>query len=1073
MKNIRVRARKQRLFVLLFLAFLIAVCGAKIAAEERDVIKVGFFAFDGYHMIDESGERSGYGYDFLRLISRYLDVDYEYIGYDKSWDEMDELLENGEIDLVTSARMTEERLRRFDFSKPIGTSSTILTVKSDNQKVNSSDYHTYDGMCVGMLCGNSRNEDFRNYAKEHDFSYIPVYFMTDTALSEALQSGVIDACVTSSLRRTENERLLDSFASEEFYVLVKKGNQELLDWINYAIDQLNATEGDWKNSLNNKYYTRIGDKNLELTEEEQALLDQYRNGTKKLVVTASMDRAPYSYAEDGTLKGIIPDYFKKLAVYADLPYEIKVPSDREEYNRWRDEGAVDLFMDARISSERWIEEHSYSSTITYTKMHLAKVIRRDFDGVIHTLAVAEEQGAAGLETEFIENVQILKVSTREEGMQAVLDGKADATYVYLYTAQEFVNQDERGLLTYTVLENPVYEYQIAIADSVSHVMAGILTKCIYAMPDSTFSDIAFQYTSYRAQDVDLYTWIQIYPLPTILVCTLAFLIGLFAVIMIQQHRVFKLELRRSAEFKELADQAESANHAKRDFLANMSHDIRTPMNAIVGISGLMEHEPGLTEKMHDYITKVQVSSRHLLSLMNDLLDMSKIEAGVIALTKEPIHLSDQIAQVDQLVREQAIEREQTLDIRIHEIYHNYLLADGVRLRQILLNLLTNAVKYTQNGGTITLDVREERCNKAKMARFSFVVTDNGRGMEAEFLQCVFDPFVREEASVTNKIQGVGLGMAITKNIVNSMKGNIRVESEAGKGSCFTVTLDFDINPKVEYPMEVESVLLLTEDETLRSNMERCITEQKVRFCAAADLEEAKKSLGENHFDLVILAEYLQDPYLSKMLQQLRVYAENTLFFCLDYVKYPSDEKQKLKGMVDGFLMRPFDLSNLNFAILRARSQKDSKKENISILNGMHFLCAEDNPLNAEILEALLEMEGADCRIYPDGVELVKAFETVESDEYDAILMDIEMPNMNGLEAARAIRNSSNPLGKTIPIIAMTANAFTEDIKRSREAGMNVHISKPIDIELLKKSMRIFGGVERGNGKCKKENTDCR
>lgn len=1057
MKNMRVRARKQILFGLLFLAFLFAVCGAKIAAEERKVVKVGFFAFDGYHMMDESGERSGYGYDFLRLISRYLDVDYEYIGYDRSWDEMGDMLEKGEIDLVTSARMTEERLCKFDFSKPIGTSSTILTVKSDNQMINSSDYHTYDGMRVGMLRGNSRNEDFENYAKEHVFSYTPVYFTTDSALSEALQDGNIDACVTSSLRRTENERLLDSFASEEFYVLVKKGNQELLDQINYAIDQLNATEGDWKNTLNNKYYSRIGDKNLEFTKEEQALLEQYRNGTKTLVVTASMDRAPYSYVEDGTLKGIIPEYFKKLAAYANLPYEIKVPSDREEYSNWRDEGVVDLFMDARVGSEQWIEEHSYSSTVTYTKMHLAKVIRRDFDGVIHTLAVAEEQGPTGIETGLTENVEILRVPTRDEGMQAVLDGRADATYVYLYTAQEFVNQDERGLLTYTVLENPVYEYQIAIADSVSHAMAGILTKCIYALPDSTFSDIAFRYTNYRAHDLDLYTWIQIYPLPTILVCTLAFLIGLFAVIMIQQHRVFKLELRRSAEFKELADQAESANRAKRDFLANMSHDIRTPMNAIVGISDLMEREPGLPEKMYDYIAKIQVSSRHLLSLINDMLDMSKIEAGTIALAKEPIHLSDQIAQVDQLVRELTMEQEQTLNIRIHEIYHNYLLADGVRLRQILLNLLTNAVKYTQNGGTITLDVKEERCNKAKTARFSFTVADNGRGMEKEFLQRIFDPFVREEASVTNKIQGVGLGMAITKNIVSSMKGDIRVESELGKGSCFTVTLDLDINQEATYPMEAESVLLLAEDETLKFNMERCITEQKVRFCAAADLEKAKKCLQENHFDVVILAEYLHEPDLFKMVQQLRAYAENTLFFCLDYAKYRSDVKEKLTGMVDGFLMRPFDLSNLNLAILRARSIGDSQKENTSVLKGMHFLCAEDNALNAEILEAMLEMEGADCRIYPDGVELVKAFATVESDEYDAILMDIEMPNMNGLEAARAIRNSSNPLGRTIPIIAMTANAFTEDIKRSKEAGMNAHISKPIDIELLKKSMRIFGG----------------
>lgn len=1051
-------------FFLCLLLFFLTVSFMSVTAfaakkeEERETVKVGFWAYEGYHMIDEEGMRSGYGYDFLRLASRYMDVDFEYIGYESGWDDMLEMLSDGRIDLLTSVHMSSERLESFEFSKPIGTSYGMLTVRSDNSSIIASDFSTYEGMRVGMLEGTLRNENFAEYAKENGFSYIPVYFSLHTQLEQALASGLVDAAVTSSIRKTNNERVLDTFAPAEFYVMVRKGDTELLDQINYAIDQLNSVEGDWKNNLTNKYYTRADEKNLEFTDEEKELIRQYVDGEKVLTVSASHDRAPYSYVENGELKGIIPDYFERLADYAGIPYQLIVPKSREEYNQWQQNAYVDVFMDTRDSYTQWCEDNSYSVTAPYTTMRLAMVTRLDFDGDIQTLAVADAQGVFGIEDGLAGEAERITVSTREKAMQAVKDGKAEATFTYLYTAQEFVNQKGRGILTYTLLEEPTFDYYISCSPNVSHELAGILTKCIYAMPDGTFEDIAAQYTSYKAEEVDLFTWMMIYPMTAVIVCGGLFLLCLLAVLLWQKQKESKREQRRAEQFQELAAYAERANQAKSNFLANMSHDIRTPMNAIVGIVNLMEREPDISDRLHDYIQKIQVSSQYLLGLINDVLDMSKIESKEVTFSEEPLILPEQLIQVENMIREQATQRNQTFILRSQKITHNYILSDSVRLRQTLLNLLSNSIKYTKEGGTITLDFEELPCDNPQKARFCFTITDNGVGMTPEFLEHIWNPFVRGEDSVTNKIQGTGLGMTITKNIIDLMGGDIQIQSAPGKGTRTTVTLEMKIDNNADYQADADKLLLITEDETLRYNMEKFFAEIKASLTCVSEKEDALKLMEKQTFDVILISEYRNNPALADMISSLREHGKSeTIIFCMDYACNHKEEQQSvINSGADGFIARPFFLTDLNIAISRVRSRAGYQE--FSALKGMNFLCAEDNALNAEILEALLAMNGASCRIYSDGAKLIKAFETVAPGEYDAILMDVQMPEMNGLDATKAIRKGQNPLGRTIPIIAMTANAFTEDVQQSMEAGMDAHISKPIDITLLEKTMRKILGM---------------
>ena len=389
--------------------------------------------------------------------------------------------------------------------------------------------------------------------------------------------------------------------------------------------------------------------------------------------------------------------------------------------------------------------------------------------------------------------------------------------------------------------------------------------------------------------------------------------------------------------------AENANKAKTDFLSNMSHDIRTPMNAIIGITSLIRHDAGNKAKVIEYADKIDISSQHLLGIINDVLDMSKIEAGKTVFKYSDFSILDFVQELDTIFHSQIYEKKQTLTIIKENIRHEWVNGDQVHLMQIFSNLLSNAVKYTQEGGEIQFFVEECETKSSVYAKYRILVSDNGMGMSADFKDTIFDAFTRAESSLTNKIQGTGLGMAITKNLVEAMGGTIDVESELGQGSCFEVLLD----------------LKIAEDRT------------------------------------VALA-----------------------------------------------------------------AQEETDEQDGNILQGMKFLCAEDNELNAEILTELLKIEGAECTICENGEEILKAFEQSAPGDYDMILMDVQMPVMNGYEATKAIRKSSHKLAKTIPIIAMTANAFSEDIQHSLAAGMNAHVSKPVEMKVLEKTIR---SIKSGGG----------
>ncbi len=625
----------------------------------------------------------------------------------------------------------------------------------------------------------------------------------------------------------------------------------------------------------------------------------------------------------------------------------------------------------------------------------------------------------------------------------------------------------RGYNLYNVLEGLEYRHNT----SFDATRAELETSGT-AYSNAVLDGEEYFYSMYRMENAE---WILVFmvnanivAMNTVeLVNTTLLVVTIFAVLMIAACAVLIILMQRRQQERELAmvkqsnetleklnAELQSANKAKSEFLSNMSHDIRTPMNAIVGITDLMAHDEETSDKLHTYIEKVRMSSRHLLSLINDVLDMSKIESSEVVLKQDTVSLAEQVGQVDSIIRSQTTERGQTFNIRVHTIVHEYLIGDSVRLRQILLNLLSNAVKYTQNGGTINFDLTELPCEKEDHATYLIAVEDNGCGMEPEFVEHIFEPFTRAESSMTNKVQGTGLGMAITKNIVDLMGGTITVQSELNKGSRFEVTLTFPIDHYVEPDFSAKRILLLSDDENLSHNIDASLQESRIALITVATVDDAEKQLHEKSVDVVLVNGHLNDPDLAGIVQRLRKSAQHAvLLFCCDYAQSEKVHDMLVKNGADDLIARPFFLSNLSRTVNRVQGNITEVEVSGSSLKGMRFLCAEDNELNSEILAAVLEVNGASCVIYPNGKELVNAFAEVKPGDFDAILMDVQMPVMNGLDATRAVRNSKNTLGKTITIIAMTANAFTEDIQQCLDAGMDAHVSKPLDISVLERTLR--------------------
>ena len=542
----------------------------------------------------------------------------------------------------------------------------------------------------------------------------------------------------------------------------------------------------------------------------------------------------------------------------------------------------------------------------------------------------------------------------------------------------------------------------------------------------------------------------------------------------QQRRVAREReqerIRHNKQLKEALHAAQLASNAKTTFLSNMSHDIRTPMNAVIGFTALLTKEAEKPDKVREYTKKIMASGQHLLSLINDILEVSKIESGKVVLTEAEFSLNDLISSIDAIIRPMAAARSQEFHVDITDITHEYLLGDETRLNQILINLLSNAVKYTPEGGNIWLRIIGLKQRSRQFEHIRIEVEDDGYGMTQEYLKTIFDVFTRAENSTTNRVQGTGLGMAITKNIVELMGGTIEVFSEVDKGSLFRVDVELSISESRADRLfweksGVSRILSVNANVQEMKNIQTFMDEMGITLDIALQAEGALDRIVEaetetNEYQMILLDSDTLEAGGVRLAEKIREAMSDQAFLLLT-TTYDGDNIENMEELsrlrYTGVLTKPVFVSALKEKMIEIQKKESgdgvsTEKEEEGSLQGLNILAAEDNDINAEILSEILTMEGADCEIAENGRLVLERFEASEEGEFDAILMDVQMPVMNGYEATREIRALPRRDAGEIPIIAMTANAFAEDEKEALKAGMNMHLAKPVDVALLKKAI---------------------
>ena len=916
---------------------VLAFFSVDVSAQSAETVKVGYYFSNNFQEgMDDRAPKSGYSYEYLQKLASYTGWKYEYV-YGE-WDELFEKLKDGEIDLMAGVAYSEDRVDQIGYPDSEMLNETFYIYKdTDDSSMQCGDIASYSGKKIGTLKGDQRMTAALEQWKARHRADIEIEYYSDlTECARVFNEQQIDGFVSADNVVSSYSGItpVEKIGKQLFYLCTAKEREDLLSELNMAMSIMNEQDAVEVDELRNKYYTETT-VSVFLSQQEQQWMKEHA----QITVGYLADYLPYcDKAEDGSATGfvsdIVPDLFDALSGDYDPEIIYRCFDDQQEMLDCLKNGEVDFVMP--VSDGKWYaEQEEFVQSSAVVAFPIALVYREPYDNEV-TSRIAVNQNNLRQYWYTLANypdAEIVMYDGIEACIDAVNSGEADSTLLSALRVSQLLN-GEKKLNIITLSDSEKLCFGVAAGNK---ALLQILNHGLSILGESYGLNHTYRYldtvVTYTPTDViQDHVWLFIGLLTVLLILIVTYFIHREQ----EQKKAAQHELKQKELLEKALCAAKQASVAKKVFLQNMSHDIRTPMNAVLGFTNLAIQAGGDTEKTQDYLSKIKISGNHLLGIVNEVLEISRIESGQTKLDESVWSIADIVRETDIIIRDQALAKKQEFSIDIWQVQDMYIYCDKLRVKEILVNLLGNAVKYTQTGGSISLRIIQKPCEKENFGNYEIHVKDNGCGMSEEFLQKIFEPFERQANSTISGIQGTGLGMTIIKGFVDAMGGTIDIKSEENKG-----------------------------------------TEIIVRLCQR--IAEAPEK---------------------------------------------SEEQKTISCSPELFA-------------------------------GKRVLLVEDNSMNREIATAILEEAGFKVDTAENGAIAVEKVTYYPEGFYDVILMDIQMPVMDGYTATRKIRSLENKAIAKIPIITVSANAFDEDRQTSLEAGMNGHLAKPIVVDEL---LEVLGGI---------------
>ena len=1062
--------RKSACVMLSLLLLLSAVLPVKAAAETASakVVRVGSFE-DTFNYVNEKGARKGYGYELLETLSGYTGWQFEYVTCD--WSDCFEKLKNGEIDIIGGISYTEDRTQEMLFSdEPMGVEKYYLYADLSRADISASDFKTLNGKKIGVLMGTEPEVMLAEWEEKYGLKTEHVNISNNEDVKQKLANHEIDCFVSleESFWAERGISTITRVGESGIYYAINKNRPDIKEELDDAMRALDEAVPFYTADLYKRYFSM--DYTPILTGEEKAWLRKH--GAIRMGFLASDSGVSTFDPATGEFTGVITDYIQFAADCLgnqELEFQLVGYDSKEAELDALKSGEIDMIFHCDQNPNLAEEYHFACTNTTWTSNLMAVTNQQHFnENNVNRIAVPQNKLSLKKYLAFYyPQWEIVDCDTQEDAARLVKDGQADC----FVTGISSENKYSKKYSFYSVpLVNPVRS--CFAVNSGNRSLLSILNKTIKAMPVNMLAGALAMYKS-SARKVTLSDFIKDNFFKVMLISSIAVAVVLLTVLMLlQKARKAEAAARKAAsDTQELnaklqvaVEKAESANRAKSTFLSNMSHDIRTPMNAIIGFTTLALSNIDDTDRVKDYLGKTLASSNHLLSLINDVLDMSRIESGKIHLEEVEVNLSDVLHDLKTIVSGQIYAKQLELYMDAMDVTDEDVYCDKTRLNQILLNLLSNAIKFTPAGGTVSVRVRQLAGKVRGCGQYEFRIKDNGIGMSQEFAQKIFEPFERECTSTVSGIQGTGLGMAITKNIVDMMGGTIEVQTAQGKGTEFTVCVPMRAQTEqrpVEKITELEGLKALVVDDDF--NTCDSVTKMLVKVGMRAEwtlsgkeaVLRARQSIEMSDvYHAYIIDWRLPDMNGIEVTRQIRSLHDDTPIIILTAYDWSDIEVEAKAAGVTAFCSKPMFMSDLRETLMSALGQKSADAvqgllpEKNADFKGKHILLVEDNALNREIAQEILREYGFLVDSAENGAVAVEKVSTAAPGSYDLVLMDVQMPIMDGYTATRKIRALDDPARAKLPILAMTANAFDEDRRNALESGMNGFLSKPIVIDDL-------------------------